>query len=167
MIDKKIPCLTICVVCDLQPMCMLDFLCLEHCIQILNADSGFWTSGLWNEKQRCIKVLSGKVMEDRLAVWELDPYWRKSRHPKISEYWTYLKYKALITCYIKLLKKSDSLSLTKLGQYLGGMCLTCNSISSLIVGEQVATLSQKGDMLRMMLQQLMREYFHNVKGNSC
>lgn len=146
VIDKKVPCLTICVVCDLQPVSMLDFLCLEHCIQILNADNGFWTSGLWNEKHHCIKVLSGRVMEDRLAVWELDPYWRESRHPKISEYWIYLKYKALITCYIKWLTKSDSLSLTNarlqferdVSELLG-----MGSISSLIVGEQLATLSHR------------------------
>lgn len=57
MIDKKVPCLITRVVCDLQPVSMLDFLCLEHRIQILNADNGFWSSGLRNEKHRCVKVL--------------------------------------------------------------------------------------------------------------
>lgn len=57
MIDKKVPCLTICLVCDLQSMSMLDFLCLEHHIQFLNADNGFWTFGLRNEKHQCIKVV--------------------------------------------------------------------------------------------------------------
>lgn len=57
MIDKKVPCLTICLVCDLQSMSMLDFLCLEHHIQFLNADNGFWTFGLRNEKHHCIKVV--------------------------------------------------------------------------------------------------------------
>lgn len=46
VIDKKVPSLTICVVCDLQPMSMLDFIRLEHCIEILNTDNGFWTSKL-------------------------------------------------------------------------------------------------------------------------
>lgn len=46
MIDKKVPCLTVCLVCDLQPVSMLDLLCLEHHIQFLNADDSFWTFGL-------------------------------------------------------------------------------------------------------------------------
>lgn len=146
MIDKKVPCLTICVVCDLQPMSMLDFLCLEHCIQILNADNGFWTSGLWKEKHHCIKVLSGKVTENRLAVWELYSYWRESRHPKTSEYQIYLKYKALITRFIKSLTTSDSLSLTNAGCLFEGDASDLKgmgSASSLIVGEQLATLSHR------------------------
>lgn len=144
MIDKNVPCLTICDVCDLQPMTVSYFLHLEHCIQSLNADNGFWTFGLWNEKHHCIKVLSGNVLQDRSAVWDLDPYWTESRHPKISigytGYWIYLKHKALITCNIKQLTKIPWQMQIK----EGWVCFARDgSVSRLLVREQLATVSHR------------------------